>query len=118
MLNVYYCTITFVENFRTAWTSAINGVVCPFTEKCIASNVCDSCTCYLQGTIHLPRYILYIEAAANGMFGVGCNGLINPPDETKQFPLVMAEIAIFDQNVFDLLMDLTVLYDMSKVCIW
>ena len=61
------------------------------------------------------RYILYIEAAANGMFGVGHDGLINPPDERKQFPIAMAEIAVFDQDVYDLIMDLTVLYDMSKV---
>ena len=61
------------------------------------------------------RFILYIEVAANGMFGVGRDGLINPPDEGKQFPLSMAEIAVFDEAVYDLLMDLTILYDMSKV---
>ena len=51
------------------------------------------------------------------MFGAGRGGLINPPDQGKQFPLTMAEIAVFDQAVYDLLMDLTVLYDMSKVCV-
>ena len=63
----------------------------------------------------LRRFILYVEASANGMFGAGRDGLINPPDLGKQFPLAMAEIAVFDQAVYDLLMDLTVLYDMSKV---
>lgn len=51
------------------------------------------------------------------MFGAGRDGLINPPDPGKQYPLAMAEIAVFDQAVYDLLMDLTVLYDMSKVCV-
>lgn len=63
----------------------------------------------------LYRFILYVEAAANGMFGAGRDGLINPPDLGKQFPLAMAEIAVLDQAVYDLLMDITVLYDMSKV---
>ena len=61
------------------------------------------------------RFILYVEAAANGMFGAGRDGLINPPDMGKQFPLAMAEIAVLDQAVYDLIMDTTVLYDMSKV---
>ena len=63
----------------------------------------------------MSRYILYIEAAACGMFGVGRDGLINPPDEGRHFTLKMAEIAVFDQAVYDLIMDLTVLHDMSKV---
>ena len=62
------------------------------------------------------RYILYIEAAANGMFGVGHKGMINPPDEKRQFHLNMAEIAVFDQEVYDLIMDLTLIIDMAKVC--
>ena len=70
---------------------------------------------YLSHMYLIPRFILYIEVAANGMFGVGRDGLINPPDEGKTFPLSVAEIAVFDQAVYDLLMDLTVLYDMSKV---
>ena len=49
------------------------------------------------------------------MFGAGRDGLINPPDPGKVYPLAMAEIAVFDQAVYDLLMDLTVLYDMTKV---
>ena len=62
------------------------------------------------------RFILYIEAAANGMFGAGRDGMINPPDTNRQFPLTMAEMAVFDQAVYDLIMDLKVLYEMSKVC--
>ena len=49
------------------------------------------------------------------MFGAGGGGMINPPDTNREFPLVMAEIAVFEQEVYDLLMDLTVLYDLTKV---
>ena len=50
------------------------------------------------------------------MFGAG-NGLINPPDEGKHFQLSLVEIAIFNQSAYDLMMDLQVLYDMSKVVV-
>ena len=66
-------------------------------------------------TPYFCRFILYIEAAAYGMFGAGRDGLINPPDPGKVYPLAMAEIAVFDQAVYELLVDLTVLYDMTKV---
>lgn len=63
----------------------------------------------------LFRFVLYVEVAANGMFGAGQGGMINPPDPDRHFPLSLSEIAVFDQQVYDLIMDLTVLYDMSKV---
>lgn len=50
------------------------------------------------------------------MFGAGKNGLINPPDPGREFSFVLAEVAAFDQDVYDLMMDMMVLYDMSKVC--
>ena len=50
------------------------------------------------------------------MFGAGKCGLINPPDPAREFSLILAEVAAFDQDVYDLMMDMTVLYDMSKVC--
>ena len=58
---------------------------------------------------------MYIEAVASGMFGAGANGMINPPDPSRQYPLSLAEVAVFDRGVYDLLMDLTVIYDMAKV---
>lgn len=61
-------------------------------------------------------FTLYVEAAANDMFGAGKNGLINPPDPGREFSFVLAEVAAFDQDVYDLMMDMMVLYDMSKVC--
>ena len=53
--------------------------------------------------------------AANGMFGAGKDGLINAPDPTRQYTLSMAEIAVFDTDVYEVLMDLTVIIDLAKV---
>lgn len=50
------------------------------------------------------------------MFGVGHNGMINPPEENRYFHLNMAEIVQFDQDVYDLIMDLTLIIDIAKVC--
>lgn len=50
------------------------------------------------------------------MFGAGKGGLINPPDPEREFPLLLAELAVMEQDVYDLIMDMTILYDMSKVC--
>lgn len=61
--------------------------------------------------------MLYLEAAANGMFGTGHNGLINPPDPKKCYTVSCVEIAIFEEVVYELLLDLSVLFGMSKVSI-
>ena len=61
------------------------------------------------------RYTLYIEMAANGMFGAGKDGLINAPDASRQYTLSMAEIAVFDPFCYELLLDLTVIIDLAKV---
>ena len=61
------------------------------------------------------RFSLYIEAVANDMFGAGASGLINPPDPSRHYSISVAEIAVFDRGVYDLLMDLTVIHDMAKV---
>ncbi|XP_032228742.2 alpha-mannosidase 2C1 isoform X2 [Nematostella vectensis] len=60
------------------------------------------------------RYVLYIEMAANGMFGAGQDGLINPPDPARKYSLSMAEIAVFDPLCYQLLTDLNVIIDMAK----
>ncbi|XP_078370059.1 alpha-mannosidase 2C1-like isoform X2 [Oculina patagonica] len=52
--------------------------------------------------------------AANGMFGAGKDGLINAPDPTRKYTLSMAEIAVFDTAVYEVLMDLTVIIDLAK----
>ena len=53
--------------------------------------------------------------AANGMFGAGKDGLINSPDPARVYTLSMAEIAVFDTVVYEVLMDLTVIIDLAKV---
>ena len=60
---------------------------------------------------------MYIEAVASDMFGAGSDGMINPPDPSRYYSIVMAELAVFDRDVYDLLMDLTVICDMAKVYI-
>ncbi|PFX33378.1 Alpha-mannosidase 2C1 [Stylophora pistillata] len=57
---------------------------------------------------------LYVEMAANGMFGAGKDGLINAPDPKRHYTLSMAEIAVFKAEVYEVLMDLTVLIDLAK----
>ena len=49
------------------------------------------------------------------MFGAGRGGMINPPDPNREFPINMAEVAVFDEEVYGLILDLTILYDLSKV---
>ena len=73
--------------------------------------------CALRVTVdlYLLRFVLYLEAAANGMFGAGHNGLINPPDPRKCYSVSCVEIAVFEDVVNELLLDLTVLFGMSKV---
>ena len=53
--------------------------------------------------------------AANGMFGAGKDGLINPPDPTRDYTITMAEIAVFDTLCYQVLMDLTVIIGLAKV---
>lgn len=58
---------------------------------------------------------MYIEAVVSGMFGAGNNGLINPPDPNRWLTVSQADIAVFDDDVSELLMDLTVLIEQAKV---
>ena len=88
-------------------------------------SVCMPSVCMLALTFYLGAcpppfslllsFTVYIEVAANGMFGAGKGGLIEPPNPAREFPLVLAELAVLNQGVYDLIMDLTVLHDMSKV---
>ena len=68
-----------------------------------------------KSVIYTLRYTLYVEVAANGMFGAGKDGMINAPDPAREYTLSMAEIAVFDAAVYEVLMDLTVIIDMAKV---
>ena len=65
--------------------------------------------------MYFVRCVLYIEMAANGMFGAGNDGLINPPDPLRNYTLSMAEIAVFNPLCYQVLMDLQVIIDLAKV---
>ncbi len=58
---------------------------------------------------------LYVEMAANGMFGVGKDGLINPPDPDRNFTLSMVEVAVFDRKTYEVIRDLSILIGMVQV---
>ena len=70
----------------------------------------DSDACVL-----VDRFSVYIEAVASDMFGAGASGMINPPDPSRYYSISVAELAVFDRDVYDLLMDLSIIYDMAKV---
>lgn len=53
--------------------------------------------------------------ACNGMFGVGENGLINPPNPNREFSVHLCEFAVFNREAWSLVQDLKMLYDLSKV---
>ena len=57
---------------------------------------------------------LYIEVACNGMFGVGSNGMINPPDPNRTFTLEQAELATFDRQADTLIRQLRLLHGVAK----
>ena len=58
---------------------------------------------------------MYVEMAANGMFGAGKEGMINPPDPTRSFTLSMVEIAVFNRKAYEVIRDLKILLGMVKV---
>ncbi|KAG1675632.1 Alpha-mannosidase 2C1 [Nymphon striatum] len=59
-------------------------------------------------------YVIYIEMACNTLFGAGADSMIAPPDPDKYFTLGLAEIAVFDREVYDLLVDLELIHDLAK----
>ncbi|XP_008941963.1 PREDICTED: alpha-mannosidase 2C1, partial [Merops nubicus] len=58
---------------------------------------------------------LYVELACNGLFGAGKGSMIAPPDPDRRFTLSRAELAVFNRDVYELLVDLEILLDMAKV---
>lgn len=58
---------------------------------------------------------LYIEVAANELFGAGKGGMIEPPDPNKTFPLNKARIVVFNRRAYDVLMDFDILMGMAKL---
>lgn len=68
----------------------------------------------LAFTLHYSM-TLYIEMACNGLFGAGQGSMIAPVDPKKVFTLQRAELAIFNRDVQELLLDFEILYDMARV---
>ena len=53
--------------------------------------------------------------AANGMFGAGKEGMINPPEYNRSFTLSMVEIAVFNRKAYKIISDLKILLGIIKV---
>ena len=53
--------------------------------------------------------------ACNAILGEGKDSMIGPPNMDKSFTLSQAEIAVFDREVYDLIIDIETLHDMAKV---
>lgn len=53
--------------------------------------------------------------AANGMFGAGGGGMINPPNPNCSFTVSMCEVAVRSQEISGLMRDLKLLMDMKEV---
>lgn len=53
--------------------------------------------------------------ACNGLFGVGEGTMISPPSLNRYFELSMVDIAIFDRDCYQLILDLTMLIGMAQV---
>jgi alpha-mannosidase len=56
----------------------------------------------------------YVEVAANELFGVGNNGMINPPNESASFALKEASIALVDPVARALRLDMKVMNDILE----
>ncbi|KAG1650836.1 Alpha-mannosidase 2C1 [Nymphon striatum] len=101
-----------------------------FIDK-LQANRCEKCECVhiARGISHQERshyqlckevseeclsYVIYIEMACNTLFGAGADSMIAPPDPDKYFTLGLAEIAVFDREVYDLLVDLELIHDLAK----
>ena len=53
--------------------------------------------------------------AANGMFGAGKDGMINPPDLKREFTLAMVETAVLNRKAYEIIRDLKLLLSIVKV---
>jgi alpha-mannosidase len=78
------------------------------SERHVDFNLCNNASSN-------ARYILYIEVAANGLFGVGFNGgQINPPDPNRYFTLKTVELQVWNNLAMSLMWDLEVMLDIIK----
>ncbi|XP_045141639.1 alpha-mannosidase 2C1 isoform X1 [Echinops telfairi] len=62
-----------------------------------------------------PRSLtLYVEVACNGLLGAGKGSMIAAPDPEKMFELTRADLAVFHQAAYRLLLDLELLLGIAK----
>ncbi|XP_077173478.1 alpha-mannosidase 2C1 [Paroedura picta] len=57
---------------------------------------------------------LFVEFACNGLFGAGGSSMIAPPNPDKTFSLQKAELAVFNRDVHELLVDFEILLGMAQ----
>ncbi|KAK3704578.1 hypothetical protein RRG08_033620 [Elysia crispata] len=60
------------------------------------------------------HHIVHIEMACNHLFGIGNLALVKPEDDQRTFTLKQAEIALFDRDVYNLILDVETLHDIAK----
>ena len=53
--------------------------------------------------------------ACNGLIGIGGGTMISPPSSDRYFDLSMVEIAVFDRECYQVILDLTMLIGMAQV---
>ncbi|CAC5365589.1 MAN2C1 [Mytilus coruscus] len=57
---------------------------------------------------------IFLEMELTGLKGDGCGEQINPPDFNKTFKINMAEIAVFNRDIYNLVQDLEIIIGMAK----
>jgi len=60
------------------------------------------------------QFRFFVEVACNGLFGVGANGMINPPDSRRSFTLAMADIVVPNTDVRALLRALEIIEGLGR----
>lgn len=62
-----------------------------------------------------PGFECWVEMAANGSFGAGAGGMIQPPDPTRTYRLRVCTVRLFDRLAGALLHDCALLYDAARL---
>ncbi|XP_059170192.1 alpha-mannosidase 2C1-like [Physella acuta] len=60
------------------------------------------------------NHTIYIEMACNHLFGIGSLALVKPEDDKRTFTLAQAEVAVFDRDVYNLILDVETLHDIAE----
>jgi alpha-mannosidase len=62
----------------------------------------------------MGRFVVFIEVAANQMFGNGVGDLIAPPKPDRSFELKQARVVAFDRLIWDFVLKFRILHDLAK----